>query len=107
MVIFQVPDMTCAHCASSLEKAVAALDNTAVAEVDIPQKLVRITSKAPTAELARAIEQAGYIPQQWQAAPSVQPSTSRPGGGCGCGSRKTAPVHGGQIGTHATRSCCG
>ncbi|MGJ7497305.1 heavy-metal-associated domain-containing protein [Variovorax sp. RT4R15] len=107
MVTFQVPDMTCGHCASSITKAVAGVDKTAITEVDIPQKLVRISGNAPADALAHAIEQAGYTPQEVRFAPTAGTATPRASGGCCGGTRKTASIDAGQAAAPATRSCCG
>lgn len=108
MVTFQVPDITCGHCASSIVRAVAGVDRTAVTEVDIPRKLVRITSGTPAAKLAQAIQEAGYTPQEVQAEPAP-PAVPRaaPGCGCGCGPNKAPAVAMGQRAAAGVSSCCG
>jgi copper chaperone len=94
MVTFQVNDMTCGHCASTIAKAVAAVDKAARIEFDIPRRLVRVSGAAQVTDLAEAIQNAGYGPQEVQAEPG--PATAAPrtatGCGCGCNSRKTASV---------------
>ena len=109
MFTFQVPDMTCGHCASTIAKAVAGVDKSARIEVDIPRKLVRVSSAAPLGDLAKAIQDAGYTPQEVQAKPA--PATAAPrtatGCGCGCGPRKAASVDTGRAGVAAAGACCG
>ena len=46
MITFRVPDMTCGHCASVITMAVAGVDKAARIEIDVPAKLVSITSTA-------------------------------------------------------------
>jgi copper chaperone len=108
MVTFQVSDMTCGHCASTIAKAIATVDRSARVVVDIPQKLVRVSSETPAAELAKAIQDAGYTPHEVKAE-LVQAAVPRAatGCGCGCGPRKAAPVDAGQPAAPAAGSCCG
>lgn len=107
MVTFQVPDMTCGHCASTIAKAVARVDSTALVEFDMPNKLVRISAATPTAELAQVIQQAGYTPQPWQAVPSPPLAASRARGACCGGRRKAAAGDAQQRAGQAAASCCG
>ena len=104
MITFQVKDMTWEHCAGTIAKAVSRADKSARVEIDIRQKLVRVRSEAPAAELAEAIRDAGYTPQEVEAAldPPRAPRTAR---GCGC-SRKTAPVDPAQAPAGSAASCC-
>jgi copper chaperone len=63
MQVFRVDDMTCGHCASSITKAVRAVDAGAKVDIDVGQRLVRIEPKeADAAELTEAITEAGYSP---------------------------------------------
>ncbi|WP_367181239.1 heavy-metal-associated domain-containing protein [uncultured Ramlibacter sp.] len=107
MVTFQVNDMTCGHCASTIAKAVAGVDKNAVTEVDIPRKLVRVSSGAPAADLGQAIQDAGYTPQVVEAVPGIQPATPQASGGCCGGGRKKASVDVGQGVAPPRSSCCG
>ena len=104
MVTFQVPDMTCGHCASTIKKAIAAVDTTSRIDVDMAQKLVHVTGAAPAADLAEAIHQAGYSPQQLEGAPATKKASG--GCGCGCGPRKTAALDAGQQPAVSKGSCC-
>ena len=101
MVTFQVNDMTCGHCASAISRALAAVDNKARLDVRMQQKLVRVESTLSAAELAEAIQNAGYTPQEVRPE-SAQPAAPRAGGcGCGCGPTKAA-----QAEPAAAGSCC-
>ncbi len=64
MIAFEVQDMTCGHCVSTITKAVKATDPGARVEIDLPRHLVRIEPAAADAqELSDAIREAGYTPQ--------------------------------------------
>jgi copper chaperone len=106
MVTFQVNDMTCGHCASTIAKAVAAVDKSARVEVDIPRKRVRVSGEASVTDLTEAIRDAGYTPQEVQAEPARAVRTAG-GCGCGCGAPKPVPVDAGQAPASAAGPCCG
>jgi copper chaperone len=104
MVTFQVSDMTCGHCASTIARAVASVDKDARLAVDIPRKLVQVSSTAAPGELAEAIAEAGYHAQAVEAAPP-RPAP-RKAGGCCCASRAAAQPAMGKTG-NPPGSCCG
>jgi copper chaperone len=60
---FQVSGMSCQHCANRVQKAVQTLDPKARVEVDLKKGQVDVASERARAELAAAIEQAGYQAQ--------------------------------------------
>ena len=64
MITFQVNDMTCAHCAATITRAVASVDPHARTDIQVDRKLVQVTSTATPAALAAAIEDAGYTPHE-------------------------------------------
>ena len=107
MVTFQVNDMTCGHCASAISRAVAAVDQNARMDIRIQQKLVRVSSTASAAELAEAIQDAGYTPQEVREDP-VQAAAPRAssGCGCGCGSQNAVGVDARQGARTTASSCC-
>ncbi|WP_047197295.1 heavy-metal-associated domain-containing protein [Caldimonas brevitalea] len=83
MIEFEVNDMTCGHCVSTITKAVKQTARDAVVAVDLGNKRVQIESKtADEAEFKAAIEEAGYTPVQ---APASAGAPRKSGGGC-CGS---------------------
>lgn len=84
MLTFAVNDMTCGHCASTITKAVAALDPGARVEIDLTANRVQVEPAAADAtELAEAIKEAGYTPVQVQ--PEVAAAKpAKAGGCCGC-----------------------
>ena len=85
MIAFEVNDMTCGHCVSTITKAVKAADQDAQVEIDLATHRVQIEpAAASTEELADAIKEAGYSPVPLQAKPTPS-APSKSGGGCGCG----------------------
>ena len=63
MIAFEVKDMSCGHCASTITKAVAAVDGAARVRVDLASHRVEIEpAGASEAQLRAAIEAAGYTP---------------------------------------------
>jgi copper chaperone len=84
MVTFKVDDMTCGHCASSITKAVQAIDPNAQVKVDLATHRAQIVSTlADTAQLSGAIRVAGYSPVPVEAgAPSIERPAAR--SGCCC-----------------------
>jgi len=88
MIAFEVNDMTCGHCVSTITKAVKAVDPDARVDIDLPRHLVQIEpGRADAQALGAAISEAGYNPQPAQAAqPAGAPMATRGcGGGCRCG----------------------
>ena len=63
MISFEVNDMTCGHCVSTITKAVKAQDKDAKVQVDLATHRVVIESAVASAqELHDAIAEAGYTP---------------------------------------------
>lgn len=60
---FKVQDMTCGHCAGTIEKAVKSADPAAKVDVDLTTHSVRIESAQPSVALKRVIAEAGYSPE--------------------------------------------
>lgn len=65
MYKFKVNDMTCGHCALSVDKAVKAVDPGAQVRIDLKAHHVETQSDKPASVFATAITDAGYtaIPQ--------------------------------------------
>ena len=83
MLTFEVNDMTCGHCASTITKAVKAVDRGARVEIDLHAHRVQVESAAADAtELAEAITEAGYTPVPVQPEAAAKPAKA--GGCCGC-----------------------
>jgi copper chaperone len=62
MYQFNVPDMTCGHCVSTITKAVKSEDLKAKVEINLGQHLVKIESALSQDEIAQQITEAGYTP---------------------------------------------
>ena len=63
MVTFEVQDMTCGHCVSSITKAVRAIDEGAQVTADLATHRVRIEPRgSDRTQLSDAIREAGYTP---------------------------------------------
>ena len=63
MISFEVNDMTCGHCASTITKAVKKADPQAQVQIDLAGHRVNIDAgNADAQELSDAITQAGYTP---------------------------------------------
>jgi copper chaperone len=63
MISFEVNDMTCGHCVSTITKALKAADKDAKVHVDLASHRVQVEPVAADAEeLADAIKEAGYTP---------------------------------------------
>lgn len=62
MYQFNVPDMTCGHCASTITKAVKSEDPKAKVEILLREHLVKVESELPQHEIAERIVEAGYSP---------------------------------------------
>jgi len=63
MYQFNVPDMTCGHCASTITKAVQSKDPKAKVEISLGEHLVKVESGLSQDEVARRIAEAGFTPQ--------------------------------------------
>ena len=63
MIAFEVNDMTCGHCVSTITKAVKSADKEAKVQIDLARHRVEIEPVGAGAqELSDAIKQAGYTP---------------------------------------------
>lgn len=62
-ITFQVDDMTCGHCVSSITRAVKEADQDARVQIDLAQHRVAIEpAHADMQALRSAIEDAGFTP---------------------------------------------
>ena len=83
MIAFEVKDMTCGHCISTITKALKAADRDAKVQIDLATHHVRVEPvSADVEELAEAIKDAGYTPVSVEAALSESAAPVR--GSC-CG----------------------
>ena len=63
MISFEVKDMTCGHCASTIAKAVKMADPQAQVQIDLAAHRVNIDAgNADAQELSDVITRAGYTP---------------------------------------------
>lgn len=84
MIAFQVNDMTCGHCVSTLTKALKAADKDAQVTIDLAQRLIMVEpTEADAQELSDAIAEAGYTPAPVQATTAIA-KPAKAGGCCGC-----------------------
>ncbi|TXI24881.1 MAG: copper chaperone [Roseateles sp.] len=85
MIAFEVNDMTCGHCVSTITKALKGADKDAKVQIDLATHRVQVESASADAEeLADAIKDAGYTPVP--ASPAVAATSAKPAGSC-CGCR--------------------
>ncbi len=84
MIQFQVDDMTCGHCASTITRTVQGLDAGAQVTVDLAAHRVSIDGTSANAQaLQAAITDAGFTPVPLVAS---QPAAAARSGCCGsCG----------------------
>lgn len=65
MITFEVKDMTCGHCVSTITKAMKTLDKDAQVNVDLGKQIVQIEpGDSDAQELSDAMKEAGYSPVQ-------------------------------------------
>lgn len=57
---FEVAGMSCGHCVNAVQNAVQTVDPEAQVTVDLATGHVDVVSEQPRADLAAAIENAGY-----------------------------------------------
>lgn len=62
MIDFNLPDMTCGHCASTVARTCKLVDPSAKVEVDLGTKRVTIASHEDAGDFAEALSEAGYPP---------------------------------------------
>ncbi len=83
MITFEVNDMTCGHCVSTITKAVKAEDKDAKVQIDLATHRVVIEPLSASAEeLQHAIAEAGYTPVPVKTTDS--PGAAVPRKGCCC-----------------------
>ena len=63
MYQFNVPDMTCGHCASTITKALRGEDPNAKVEISLGEHLVKVESRLSAEEVGQCILDAGYSPK--------------------------------------------
>ncbi|MEG3837031.1 MULTISPECIES: heavy-metal-associated domain-containing protein [unclassified Microcoleus] len=61
----KVPKMACSACATTITKAVQAIDSASTVEADLKTKLVTIHTAKSESEVRKAIASAGYPTSQF------------------------------------------
>lgn len=86
MTTFEVKDMTCGHCVSTITKALTAVDPGAKVQIDLASHRVVVDStEADAAKLSDAIKEAGYTPVAVEAIEQGVAAKASPArGGCCC-----------------------
>ena len=83
MITFEVKDMTCGHCVSSITKAVRSVDRGAKLQFDLAAHRVQIEpTETDRQGLREAITEAGYTPVPVQDAVTPGATPARRGGCC-------------------------
>lgn len=62
MIQFNIPQMSCGHCAHAVTQAVKEADPNAKVEVDLGSKKVSVDSQADRQKIVDALSEAGYAP---------------------------------------------
>ena len=57
---FEIPDMSCGHCAGVITKTVKQLDAGATVSIDLPAKKVTVQTAQDRQTVADALTEAGY-----------------------------------------------
>ena len=57
---FNIPDMSCGHCAGVITKTVKQLDGSATVQIDLPSKKVTVETTQDRQTVADALAEAGY-----------------------------------------------
>lgn len=60
MTTLSVPDMSCNHCKTTVEAALAAVPDSGAVTVDLVARKVEVAGPAPAAALLQALDTAGY-----------------------------------------------
>jgi copper chaperone len=96
MIAFEVNDMTCGHCVSTITKALNATDPDAKVRVDLAAHRVNVErASADAGALAQAIKGAGYTPVLAEAAAAegltdIKPVVRSQSHACCCSCRSSA-----------------
>ena len=60
MLKLKVPDMSCGHCAQTIEKAVKSVDPSAHVQVDLAKKTVTVDTQQQDQIISDIVHSAGY-----------------------------------------------
>lgn len=67
MYEFDIPDMTCGHCAGTVTKAIKSVDPAAIANVDLNTRKAIVETTVDPSAVTAALDDAGY-PATYKAA---------------------------------------
>lgn len=62
MIEFELPDMTCGHCAGMVTQTLRLADPACKVQIDLAQRKVQVESTEDRQTLAEALSEAGYAP---------------------------------------------
>ena len=63
MIAFEIKDLTCGHCASTITKALKFIDRKSKVTIDLSKRIVMVEpTETDAIELRDAISEAGYTP---------------------------------------------
>ena len=62
MIEFQIPDMTCGHCASKVSTTLALVDPDCKVSIDMALRKVSVQTAEEKSVLVEALTEAGYPP---------------------------------------------
>ena len=60
MLKLKVPEMSCGHCAATIEKAVKSVDPTARVQVNLSEKTVTVQTQEQDEKISDVVRSAGY-----------------------------------------------
>jgi copper chaperone len=60
MYEYDIPDMSCGHCVTTVAKAIKAADPQAIADVDLMKRRALVTSAVDPQAIGAALDEAGY-----------------------------------------------
>lgn len=60
MTTLSVPEMTCGHCKTSVEKQLSTLADAGEIAVDLPARKVAVSGPAPADQLVKALAEIGF-----------------------------------------------
>jgi copper chaperone len=60
MIAFDIPDMSCGHCRSTIETAIRSVDPSAGIVIDLGARKAQIETARDAGAIAEAIRNAGY-----------------------------------------------
>ena len=84
MLSYEVKDMTCGHCVSSITKAVQSVDANAQVRVDLGAHRVQVEGHSVNGQsIAQAISSVGFTPEPVADATALSGARPKQGGCCG------------------------